>query len=100
MAARTREIGVRVALGAAPRSITWLVLRRGAGPVVAGLLGGAAASSVVARALAGLLFGVPPRDPASLGSAALLIVVCAAIAIAPAARRAVRLDPITALRGE
>ena len=100
MAARTREIGVRVALGAAPRSIIWLVLRRGAGPVVAGVLGGAAASFVVARALAGLLFGVPPRDPASLGSAALLIVVCAAVAIAPAARRAVRLDPIAALRGE
>jgi ABC-type antimicrobial peptide transport system permease subunit len=100
IAARTRELGVRVALGAAPRHIARLVVGRGIVPVGIGVLTGAAASIVVARALQGLAFGVPSRDPASLAAAAVLMTACALAAIAPAAWRAVRLDPIDALRGE
>ena len=100
MAARTREIGVRVALGAGPRQITSLVLLRGAAPVIAGAFAGAAGSVGVARVLQGLVFGVPSRDPLSLAAAAGLIAICAALAIAPAVRRAVRLDPAAALRTE
>jgi predicted permease len=100
IAARTRELGVRVALGAAPRHIARLVVGRGIAPVGIGVLTGAAASIVVARALQGLAFGVPSRDPASLAAAAVVMTVCALAAIAPAAWRAVRLDPVDALRGE
>jgi putative ABC transport system permease protein len=100
MAARTREIGLRVALGAAPAHITRLVVLRGGAPVVAGLCGGAAASILVARVVQGLVFGVSSRDPASLASAAVLLTGCALIAIAPAARRAATVDPVIALRAE
>jgi putative ABC transport system permease protein len=100
MAARTREIGVRVALGAAPGHITRLVLMRGVAPVVAGLCAGTAGSILVARVVQGLVFGVASRDPASLASAAVLMTGCALIAVAPAAWRAVTIDPVTALRVE
>ncbi|HEX4565338.1 MAG TPA: FtsX-like permease family protein, partial [Vicinamibacterales bacterium] len=100
MAARTREIGVRVALGAAPGHITRLVLTRGVAPVVAGLCAGTAASILIARVVQGLVFGVPPRDAASLASAAVLMTGCALIAIAPAAWRAATIDPVAALRME
>jgi len=100
MAARTREIGVRVALGAAPAQITRLVVMRGVAPVAAGLCGGTAASILVARVVQGLVFGVPSRDPVSLASAAVLMTGCALVAIAPAAWRAATIDPVTALRVE
>jgi predicted permease len=100
MAARTREIGVRVALGAAPRHIARLVLARGLIPVIAGLFAGLMVSILVARSLQGLVFGVPPSDPASLASAAAVMAGCALLAIAPAAWRAVTVDPVGALRGE
>ncbi len=98
MGARTREIGVRVALGAAPRHITRLVLARGVAPVVAGLCGGTAASMLVARVVRGLVFGVPSSDPMSLASATILMAGCALLAIAPAAWRAATIDPVVALR--
>jgi putative ABC transport system permease protein len=100
MAARTREIGVRVALGASPLHIARLVLWRGAMPVAIGILLGVAASLAGARAVEGMLFGTAPRDPATVAFAVALIAVVALAAIAGPARRAVRIDPVVALRAE
>ena len=97
---RTREIGVRLAIGAPRRQILLMVLGeagRVVGPgLVVGLLGGLVAS----RALASVLYGLTPHDPFAVGFAAgLLAVVTAAAALVPA-RRASRTDPLAALRHE
>jgi putative ABC transport system permease protein len=100
MAARTREIGVRVALGAAPRHIARLALVSGAAPAGAGVIAGAVVSLAGARVMESLVFGVTPRDPIALAAAVLLVAAAAAAAVAAPARRAVRVDPMTALRAE
>jgi putative ABC transport system permease protein len=95
---RTREIGVRTALGATPRDIIALVVKQGAVMTVVGLaigLGGAAAS---VRYLARFLFGVTPFDPATFAVVGVALLFVAMIACAIPARRAARIDPITALR--
>ena len=100
MAARTREIGVRVALGAAPRHIARLALVKGAAPVAAGIVVGVAGSLAGARALDALVFGVTPRDPAALAAAVATIAITALAAVSGPARRAARVDPVVALRAE
>src|SRR3954468_5402325 len=90
IAARTREIGIRVALGASPRQIAWLAVSRGAMPIAAGALLGAFAAWPASSAMAGLVFGVGPRDAMSIVLASALIGVAAAAAIAGPAWRAVR----------
>ncbi len=97
---RTREIGVRVALGATRGSIMSLVMRGGLRMVVLGVAGGLAASALVSRALRGLLFGVSALDPLTLASVTTLLLVTAVCAILIPARRAMQLDPIDALRAE
>jgi putative ABC transport system permease protein len=95
---RTREIGVRTALGATPRDIIALVVKQGAVMTVVGLsigLGGAAAS---VRFLARFLFGVTPFDPATFAVVGVALLFVALIACAIPARRAARIDAITALR--
>ena len=95
---RTREFGIRMALGAAPRTVGGLVLRHALGLVGLGVAVGALLSAAATRGLSSLLFGVRPGDPATLlGSAALLIAVALATGYLPA-RRASRADPIRALR--
>jgi len=95
---RTKEIGVRMALGAAPRAVRRLVLREGMAPVLLGLVLGLAASFGVNRVLQSQLVGVSPYDPVILAVApALLIVVALSGCLLPA-RRAVRVNPVVALR--
>jgi len=100
VARRTREIGVRIALGASRRLVLRDVLRRGLVLALAGFLLGAALLPAIARVIASLLYGVSPADPATLLAAALLL---AAISLAAAwipAFRATRVDPAEALRAE
>jgi putative ABC transport system permease protein len=97
---RTREIGVRVALGAQYRDVLKLVMRRGAVLILAGLAIGIAATLAFGRVLSGLLYGIKPNDAATLVAAALLLTVVAMLASYVPARRAARIDPLTALRCE
>ncbi|HWE24075.1 MAG TPA: FtsX-like permease family protein, partial [Myxococcales bacterium] len=100
VAQRTREIGVRMALGAAPAQALALVARESAVVVGAGLLLGLAGALVTARLFAGLLFGVGPADPISLIAALVVLAGVAAGATLLPARRAARVDPVVALRAE
>jgi putative ABC transport system permease protein len=100
VARRTREIGVRMALGAQPRGVIALMLRGVYGPLAIGILAGAPAAWLVARSIETMLFGLTPLDPIAIGGATLML---AAIALAAAylpARRAARVDPLLALRSE
>jgi ABC-type antimicrobial peptide transport system permease subunit len=97
---RTREFGVRLALGARPSDILGQVLGRGAALVGAGLAGGLAGAFVLGRVLASLLYGMTARDPATFAT---VVAVLAGVALAAGylpARRAARVDPATALRTE
>jgi len=97
---RTREIGIRVALGAQNGDVLRLVLREGMAPVVLGAAAGVAASLVATRAIRTLLYGVTPHDPVSLASAPALLAVVALLACYLPARRATAVDPLVALREE
>jgi macrolide transport system ATP-binding/permease protein len=97
---RTREIGVRMALGATVGSVTRLVMRDG---LVLGALGvclGAVLALATGPLLASLLIGIGPTDPVSFGGAAVLLLIVAAVASYLPARRAARVDPVQALRSE
>jgi putative ABC transport system permease protein len=97
---RTREIGVRIALGADDRSVVRLVVAAGLKLTTIGLVVGVLGALASTRLLAGLLYGVSPADPASFVAIALLVVAIAFVASYMPARRAVRIDPIAALRAE
>ena len=95
---RTHEIGIRSALGASRLEVIALVLRDGLSPVVAGLAAGVAMALVAGRALAGMLFDLGPADPASLAAGVGTLALAAVIANLAPVRRAVKVDPIDALR--
>jgi putative ABC transport system permease protein len=95
---RTREIGIRIALGAARTTVLGLVFREGARLAIAGVAIGVPAALVTSRLIASLLFGVAPWDVASLAVATLVLVVSVALAIFIPAWRAARLMPSVALR--
>jgi ABC-type antimicrobial peptide transport system permease subunit len=97
---RTQEIGVRIALGARPANVVRLIVRQGARPAILGLLIGLGLAAWASRAIASMLFGIGPRDPASLGAVALLLALVALVASYLPARRASRVDPVTALRSD
>src|SRR3954464_4094242 len=97
---RTREIGVRMALGARPLQALALVARESAAVVGAGLALGSALALASARSFAGLLFGVGPADPLALLAAILVLGVVAVAATLLPARRAALVDPAVALRAE
>ncbi len=95
---RTAELGLRMALGAPPAAVRWLIVRESAWTVIAGAAAGLAGTFAVVRLLQSQLFGVEPHDPAALaGATALLLSMAFAAAYLPA-RRASRIDPLTALR--
>ena len=97
---RTREIGVRMALGARPADVLRMVLGQGAKLAGFGLLAGVIASLAVTRFLASMLFGVSATDPLTFFSIALLLTAVTLLASYIPARRATRVDPIEALRYE
>ncbi len=97
---RTREIGVRMALGARAGDVLGLVVRDGLRLALAGAAVGLAAALPLTRALEGLLFGVAPSDPATFAGVPLLLLAVCALASWFPARRACRVDPMVALRHE
>jgi putative ABC transport system permease protein len=97
---RTREIGIRIALGAAPRSVTSLVVRSGMNLTLIGATLGVAAAVGATRVLAGMLYGVHPADPTTFAAIVALVLVIALTASYIPARRAARIDPTEALRAE
>ena len=99
-AQRTHEIGIRMALGAERRNILQMVLGQGLRLAIAGTAAGLVGALVVSYTMAGLLYGVRPTDPLTFGGVALLLVVVAVFACYLPARRALRVDPMIALRHE
>ena len=97
---RTHELGVRVALGASAADVLWLVLRHG---ITIGLLGvglGLAGALAASEILAGMLYNVSAFDPWTLSCGSIILLVVVLIATAIPARRAMRVDPVLALRSE
>jgi predicted permease len=97
---RTREMGVRMAMGAHARDITRLIIREGMTLVGAGVAIGLLASAAIARALSFLLYGVAPVDPLTLAAAVTLLGTVALTACYLPARRATHVDPLTVLKAE
>jgi putative ABC transport system permease protein len=97
---RTREIGVRVALGAEPASIIRMVVASGARMVITGAAAGLAAALALSGLLKSLLFGIGPRDPLTFIAAPAIFVAVALVAAYVPARRAARVSPMEALRAE
>src|SRR6266478_940995 len=97
---RTHEIGIRIALGAERRSILQMVLGQGLGLVIAGAAVGLVGAVVVSHLMTGLLYGVRPTDALTFVVVALLVIGVALLACYIPARRALRVDPLVALRYE
>jgi predicted permease len=97
---RTREIGVRMALGATTGGVRWLVLRKAFVLVLIGVAAGVPAAMAGAHSLKSLLYGMSPMDPSTLVLAAVVMFVVATLAAYLPARRASRVDPMMALRWE
>jgi predicted permease len=97
---RTREIGVRVALGALRRQVMQLIVAGAALPVVIGAVLGLLASSLVTNLLVGILYGVQPLDPISFAGGAVIFIAVAGLASLIPARRAASVNPVEALRAE
>jgi len=89
-----------MALGARPANVVVLVVGQGMRPVILGLAGGLLAALALSRLLTKMLFGVSPHDPRTLAVVALVLTAVALLASYLPARRATRVDPLTALRSE
>lgn len=96
----TRELGIRLALGATPRRLVGLVLREGLRLSLGGVAVGVVAALALTRALRSLLFGVPPFDPVTFAAVAAVLLAAALAACYLPARRAAAVDPVSSLRGE
>jgi ABC-type antimicrobial peptide transport system permease subunit len=97
---RTREIGIRVALGAAHEDVLKLIVRQGMRPVIVGIAIGLAGAAAASTVLANMLFGLSPRDPVSFVVVPVVFLGIALAACYIPARRALRIQPTIALRSE
>jgi len=97
---RTHEIGVRIALGATHGSVMRMIFAQGLRPIALGLALGLAGAFAITRVLAFLLSGISPTDPATFAMVTLALAGAAFIGCAIPARRAMRVDPLVALRHE
>jgi ABC-type antimicrobial peptide transport system permease subunit len=100
VAQRTRELGIRMALGAQQEQVVALVMRRGSALIVVGIALGLLGALALTRLLQNLLYGVSARDPLTFGAIAALLAVVALVATYLPARRAARVDLLTAIRSE
>jgi len=100
VAQRTREFGLRMALGSTPGQLKSLVIRRGIRTALIGLVAGMAGAAALASGLRALLYGVAPLDPLVMGGVAALLLTVALVANYLPARRATRIDPMEALHFE
>ena len=100
VAERTREIGIRIALGALPREILRLLAQQGTAIVASGIVLGLLGSFAATRLLSGMLYEVQPNDPPTFAGTAITIALVAAVATLIPAIRATRVDPVEALRSE
>jgi putative ABC transport system permease protein len=97
---RTREIGLRMALGATPGSVLQLIVGQGMKVVVVGVVIGLAGGLALGRAVSSLVFGVPVHDPVTFSLVAVVLTAVALAACIIPAQRAARVDPMVALREE
>jgi ABC-type antimicrobial peptide transport system permease subunit len=97
---RIHEIGIRIALGAEKKNILQMVLRQGLRLAMAGAAVGLVGAVVVSHLMVGLLYGVSPTDPLTFAGVAFLLIAVALLACYIPARRALRVDPLVALRNE
>jgi putative ABC transport system permease protein len=100
IAQRTREIGMRMALGAQRRNVLWLVVGGGARLALLGIALGIAAALALTRLMTDLLYGVQAADPPTFAAVTIVLVASSLLASYVPARRAINVDPIVALRHE
>ena len=96
----TREVGIRMALGAQPGQVLWMVLHKGIFLTISGTAIGLGAALGLSRIIASLLYGVSPTDPLTFAGVGIVMLIVSALACYLPARRALRVDPLMALRQE
>ena len=97
---RLHEIGVRLALGAEPVGVVWMVVREGMSVALLGATVGVAGALLLTRSMSGFLYGVRPADPVTFTGVSLALIAAALVATYLPAREAARTDPLLALRSE